>query len=62
MATGWLKLGSTWYYLKDNGAMATGWIKVQGKWYYCQSSGKMVADAWVGKYYVNESGVWTRTR
>ena len=62
MATGWLLDGKTWYYLKSNGSMATGWVKVSGKWYYLKASGAMAAKQWVGKYYVNKSGVWTKTR
>ena len=31
MATGWVKDGSTWYYLNaSNGDMKTGWTKVNG--------------------------------
>ena len=62
MATGWLLDGKTWYYLKDNGAMATGWIQVGKKWYYLRSNGAMASSTWIGKYYVNGSGVWTKTR
>jgi glucan-binding YG repeat protein/DUF1680 family protein len=62
MVTGWAKVGSTWYYLKTNGAMATGWVKVSGKWYYLYNSGAMASKTWIGKYYVNSSGIWTRTK
>lgn len=62
MQTGWLKTGSTWYYLNSSGAMATGWYKVGNTWYYSYSSGAMAANTWVGKYYVNQSGAWTKTR
>ena len=62
MATGWLLDGRTWYYLKSNGAMATGWVKVSGKWYYLRANGAMASKTWIGKYYVNGSGVWTKTR
>ena len=43
MATGWLKVGGTWYYLAPSGAMATGWTNIDGTWYYFSSSG-----AWTG--------------
>ena len=62
MATGWLLDGKNWYYLKSSGAMATGWIQVSGKWYYLKDNGAMAANTWIGKYYVNGSGVWTKTR
>jgi glucan-binding YG repeat protein/DUF1680 family protein len=62
MVTGWLKLGGTWYYLNASGSMATGWVKTGGKWYYLNSNGSMSYSKWIGKYYVNKSGVWTKTR
>ena len=62
MATGWLLDGKTWYYLKSNGAMATGWLQLGSKWYYLKNSGAMAVSEWVGSYYVNGSGVWSRTR
>ena len=62
MATGWLRLGNTWYYLKDSGAMATGWLKLGNTWYYLKDSGAMASSQWIGKYYVNASGAWTKTR
>ncbi len=43
MQTGWLLLGSKWYYLdKKNGWMVTGWQQINGKWYYFAGSGAMV--------------------
>lgn len=62
MATGWKKYKDKWYYLTSSGAMATGWAKVSGKWYYLYSDGHMAASSWIGNYYVNASGVWTKTR
>ena len=62
MVTGWLLDGKTWYYLNGNGSMATGWIQVSGKWYYLKDNGAMAANTWIGKYYVNSSGVWTKTK
>ncbi|MDD3338749.1 MAG: lectin like domain-containing protein [Lachnospiraceae bacterium] len=62
MAVGWKCLGNTWYYLSGSGAMLTGWQWVGGKWYYMNSSGAMAANTWIGRYYVNSSGAWTRSR
>ncbi|MCR2053760.1 hypothetical protein NSA19_13105 [Actinomyces bowdenii] len=56
MATGWSKLGGSWYYFKGDGAMATGWIQVGGSWYYLGSSGAMMSSTWVGDYYLTDSG------
>ena len=58
MATGWLNLGGTWYYLNGSGAMATGWLNLGGTWYYLTGSGAMAANTWIGSYYVNGSGAW----
>lgn len=62
MATGWIKDSGKWYYLTFSGAMATGWIKVNGTWYYLNGSGAMAENTWIGNYYVNSSGAWTKTR
>ena len=58
MVTGWLKRPSGWYYLTGSGAMATGWINLGGTWYYLNGSGTMLANTWIGSYYVNGSGAW----
>ena len=60
MKTGWQKINNHWYYLGGNndGAMKTGWQKINGNWYYMYGSGVMASNAWVGGYYVDESGVW----
>jgi len=39
MATGWLKLGNTWYYFHSSGAMATGSVKIGTKTYRFNASG-----------------------
>ena len=62
MATGWQKISGKWYYLNGSGAMLTGWNQIGGKWYYMYSSGAMAFNTWIGSYYVNGSGVWTKTR
>ena len=56
MATGWINLGGTWYYLSGSGAMVTGWQQVDGSWYYCDGSGAMYANRWCGDYYLGSSG------
>lgn len=47
-ATGWLHLGSDWYWLNQTtGAMsANKWEQINGAWYYFYGSGKMVAGKW----------------
>ncbi|WP_166079626.1 N-acetylmuramoyl-L-alanine amidase family protein [Xiamenia xianingshaonis] len=68
MQSGWLKdADGTWYLLNSKhdgtfGKMLTGWQKVGGKWYYMDASGAMAENEWVGRYWVDGSGVWTATR
>jgi len=43
MVKGWIKSGSSWYYMDtETGAMVTGWKNAGGKWYYFTGSGAMV--------------------
>ncbi|NHM16848.1 hypothetical protein GMI69_09355, partial [Eggerthellaceae bacterium zg-887] len=68
MQSGWMKdTDGTWYLLNSKhdgtfGKMLTGWQKVGGKWYYMDASGAMASNTWVGRYWVDGSGVWTATR
>ena len=62
MATGWLNLGNTWYYLRGDGSMATGWLNLGNTWYYLRADGSMASNTWIGNSYVNGSGAWTSSR
>jgi len=62
MQTGWVSSGGKWYYMSSSGTMQTGWIRVGGSYYYLYADGHMASNAWIGSYYVNASGVWTKTR
>ena len=55
--------GSSWYYLggKEDGSMKTGWQFINGKWYYMNGDGAMLSNQWVGNYWVDGSGAWTKT-
>lgn len=58
------ELGADWYYLggANDGARKTGWQQVGGTWYYLNDNGTMAADTWIGDWYVNSFGAWTKTR
>ena len=56
MQTGWLQLGSTWYWFDASGTMATGWRSIGGTYYFFDGSGAMATNRWVGDYYVTGSG------
>ena len=61
MATGWLSLGGSWYYLGSDGAMRTGWVRVGASWYYLSYSGAMVTGRHTinGRTYVfDANGAW----
>ncbi|NHM15933.1 hypothetical protein GMI69_04520 [Eggerthellaceae bacterium zg-887] len=67
MQSGWAKVDGEWYLLNSKhdgtfGKMLTGWQQVGGKWYYMDASGAMAESEWVGRYWVDGSGVWTATR
>lgn len=64
MRSGWYWDGSSWYYLggANDGAMKTGWQKVNGTWYYMYGDGRMASNAWIGNYWVDGSGAWTKTK
>lgn len=53
----WVKWKGSWYYLGADGAMLTGWQTIGGKMYYLASNGSMAQDEWVGKYFLDMSGV-----
>lgn len=63
MNYGWYWDGSSWYYLggKEDGSMKTGWQFINGKWYYMNGDGAMLSNQWVGNYWVDGSGAWTKT-
>ena len=62
MLTGWQFINGNWYYMNGSGAMLTGWQQVNGTWYYMYADGRMAANTWIGNYYVNSSGAWTKTK
>lgn len=46
-----------WWYQYDNGGYpVTQWSQIDGAWYYFEDSGYMVANTWVGDYYLGENG------
>ena len=59
MQTGWKSISGKWYYFNASGVMQTGWQKISGKWYYFNSSGEMLANQYVGTYYVGADGAMT---
>ena len=58
----WVRNGKVWTYRLSDGSLAKGWKKIRGKYYYFNQSGVMQANKWIGRYHVNASGVWDKTR
>ena len=59
MLTGLQTIGGATYYLEDSGAMAANtWKQLNGDWYHFSSGGAMDTNAWIGSYYVDETGAW----
>lgn len=51
MMTGWVLVGSKYYYFDANGKMVTDtWIGKR----YLKSNGQMAKSCWVGAYYINK--------
>ncbi|MCD7955055.1 MAG: NlpC/P60 family protein [Lachnospiraceae bacterium] len=55
--TGFVTLEGNTYYYKSATQYVTGWFKVSGKYYYADSDGIVQKSTWIGKCYVNSSGV-----
>ena len=57
--TGWVKVGTKWYYLNADGTKKTGWVKDGKQWYYLNADGSM-KTGWVKDgsqwYYLNVNG------
>lgn len=59
---GWLLENGDWYYYDEAGQKVTGWKLINSKYYYMYEDGRMASDTWVGDYYVNVDGTWTKTK
>ena len=57
MATGFVAIKGTTYYMNASGAMVTGWFQLGGKWYYVAASGAVAKKGWIGNYYMDKDGV-----
>ncbi|WP_233278584.1 hypothetical protein, partial [Streptococcus pneumoniae] len=61
MATGWVQVNDSWYYLNSNGSMKVNqWFQVGGKWYYVNTSGELAVNTSIDGYRVNDNGEWVR--
>ena len=54
---GWVQSGNRWWYRHADGSYTrNGWEKIGGQWYYFDGAGWMLANQWVGDYFVTGSG------
>ena len=60
MLSGWVKTGTTWYYLDNNGYLVKNrWINYSGRWYYITSGGYMLVNGVTPDgYRVGSDGVY----
>ncbi|MDD6456295.1 MAG: hypothetical protein PUF59_06890, partial [Lachnospiraceae bacterium] len=58
----WVKEGSKWWYRHANGSYTrNGWEQIQGKYYYFDAYGWMLANQWIGHYYLKSDGSMARS-
>lgn len=69
MKTGWVfdKALGCWFNMDSTGKMRVGWQLIDGKWYYFKevsdgTKGVMMADTWIGNYYVDSTGAWDQSK
>lgn len=69
MKTGWVfdKSVGRWFNMDSTGKMRVGWQLIDGKWYYFKevsdgTKGVMMADTWIGNYYVDSTGAWDQSK
>ena len=56
---GWIQSGNRWWYRHaDGGYTRNAWELINGSWYYFDNAGWMLANQWIGNYYVDGSGKW----
>ena len=59
----WVLYKNKWYFLGENGYMYySKWCLWKNKWYYLLEDGSMATNQWIGKYYVDENGVWIENK
>ncbi len=52
---GWWFQAGSWYPKKQ-------WLTINRKSYYFKADGYMATNCWIGRYYVDKNGVWTKTK
>ena len=67
---GWLKKGTSYYWVREDGVLQTGWLLYDDNWYWFDDNGVMMASGWKeinnnlyyfqswGGVYRNESFTW----
>lgn len=65
MLTGFVRVGTTSYFLTSSGAMATGWALADDTWYYAASNGAIQRGRWIKSgsawYYLDDVSGAMRT-
>ena len=58
----WRQNNKGWWFQAGSWYPKNQWLKINGKSYYFGADGYMVTNRWIGKYYVDGTGAWTKTR
>ena len=58
----WKQNAKGWWFQAGNWYPKNQWLRINRKDYYFGADGYMVTNRWIGRYYVNKNGVWTKTR
>lgn len=43
---GWLKKGTSYYWVREDGVLQTGWLLYDDNWYWFDDNGVMMASGW----------------
>lgn len=44
---GWLKKGTTYYWVTNDGSLQTGWLRYDNNWYWMKEDGSMASAEWI---------------
>lgn len=57
---GWLKKGTSYYWVREDGVLQTGWVKYDNNWYWMKEDGTMASSEWItydkNRYYFRSWG------
>jgi len=58
----WKKNSAGWWFQAGSWYPKNQWLTIDRKCYYFDAKGYLVTNRWIGRYYVDKTGAWTKTR